>query len=93
MAAPLIPFDAPDGATHPQVIFNAILDDRYIVEVQRTGGATGNLLIFDHDRNDQEIFSQAVGLSYGAKFGPDISDVEDWEMKVADFIDNTYDKK
>ena len=93
MATPLIPFDSPDGATHPQMVWNAILDDRYIVEVQRTGGATGNLLVFDHNKNDQEIFSKEVSLSYGARFGADVADVEDWAEKVTDFIDNTYDKQ
>lgn len=36
----------------------------------------------------REIFSQPVGLTYNAQFGPDIADVAEWKKIAVDFIDN-----
>jgi len=41
---------------------------------------------------DKELTRKFVTLSYDAKFGPDISDVTEWERVCIDFIDNTLNK-
>lgn len=95
MTLPLLPWDAPQDTRHPQLVWRSKLDDRYLIEVHRTGtnNYTGKLVVFDHDRNNQEIFSMDIGLSHGAIFGPDIADVDEWRDKVLDFIDNNYNKQ
>lgn len=91
MAEPLLPWNAADRGDYPALlVWRARLDTRYLVEVQRTDDYHGKLLIFDHEREDQEIAHWDVGLSYGAVFGPDTADVQEWEEKVTDFIDHSY---
>ncbi|OGD30034.1 hypothetical protein A2833_02935 [Candidatus Azambacteria bacterium RIFCSPHIGHO2_01_FULL_44_55] len=93
MSQPLLSWDSADDTVHPQLVWRNKLDNRYLIEVHRTDGYSGKLYIFDHDKNDQEIFSLDVGLSYGATFGPDVADVQEWQEKALDFIDNTYNKQ
>ena len=48
------------------------IDNRYLIEVTRIGthrDSRGKLRLFDHDKNDTEIFSLDVGLYYGAICG------------------------
>lgn len=45
----------------------------------------GKLTIRD---DGEEIFNQQVGLSYGAVFAPDVSDIAEWQEIAATFIDN-----
>jgi hypothetical protein len=68
------------------------LDNKYQIEVQRIDGYHANLIIFDHELKDKKIFEKKVGLSYGARFGPDMEDVENWREIAAGFIDNHYKK-
>lgn len=91
MAQPLIPWDS-ESIDHPDLVWRAKLDNRYLAEVHRTGSHSGTLYIFDHDKNFKEIARWDVGLSYGAQFGPDVADVAEWEEQVSDFIDNTYEQ-
>ena len=70
------------------VIWTAHLDERYQVEVQRTGKCTAVLALFDHESGDKNIFEKEVGLSYGALFGPDVADVELWQQMTVDYLDN-----
>ena len=93
MSQPLLSWDSPKGASHPRLVWRSKLDDRYLIEVHRADNYNGKLFVFDHNRNDQEIFSMDVGLSYGATFGPGVADVQEWQEKVLDFIDNTYNKQ
>lgn len=90
LTRPLLPFDAPEDATHPDLVWQSILDDRFLVEVHRLSSHNGTLHIFDHNKNDEEIFSHPVELAYGAMFGPDSGDVLAWQGIVLDFIDNSY---
>jgi hypothetical protein len=84
--------------TVPGVVWHAALDGRYLVEVQRpeiqaelsTDAYFGYLLVFDHQKEDKLIYSKVVHLAYGALFGPDISDVDEWQEKVTHFIDKKY---
>ena len=90
MSQPLLPWESED-TRHPQLVWRDKLDNRYLIEVRRIAGYRGTLYVFDHQRDDQEIFCWEVGLSFGAWFGPaDTTDVQEWEEKVLDFIDNTY---
>jgi hypothetical protein len=66
------------------LIWASTLDDKYLVQVQRTAHYSGALCIFDGEKT---LLEQPVGLSYGAAFGPDISDVSDWEQRAVAFID------
>ncbi|MBI4119112.1 MAG: hypothetical protein HY452_02520 [Parcubacteria group bacterium] len=93
MSQPILPWDSPEDTDHPQLVWRGKFDARYLIEVHRTDGYNGKLFIFDHDKNDQEIFSVDVDLSYGARFGPDASDVDEWQEKALDFIDNIYKKQ
>ncbi len=69
------------------VIWWAKLDQRYQIEVQGIADRHAQLLIFDHENADALLFSETVPLAYGALFGPDIQDVEDWKDKAIAFID------
>lgn len=91
MTQPLVAWDA-ENEKHPQLVWRGKLDNRYLIEVHRTDQYYGKLFVFDHDKNDQEIACWEVGLSYGAVFGPYIANIDDWQKKVLDFIDNTYGK-
>ena len=68
-----------------QIIWESTLDNRYAIQVVRVAPYLGKLVIREAD---EEIFSQQVGLSYGATFGPDVSDIADWQEIVLGFIDN-----
>jgi hypothetical protein len=68
-----------------QIIWESTLDNRYAIQVVRVAPYEGKLAIREAD---EEIFSQQVALSYGATFGPDVSDIADWQEIVLGFIDN-----
>ena len=88
MAKPIAPWKAGDDFSHEDLVWWATLDDRYQIEVQRASRSTGNLCIFDHDDGDKELVNWLVPLAYGAVFGPDVGDVNEWQEKVLEFIDN-----
>lgn len=71
-----------------QIVWRSTLDGSYEVTVVRVAPYQGLLTITDAG---QDIFSQQVGLMYNARFGPDISDVADWQEIVVQFIDNQKD--
>jgi hypothetical protein len=60
------------------------LDNKYDVFVERKGPYKGSLIIAD---DKKVLLTEDVSLSYGAKFGPDISDVCEWERRCIEFID------
>jgi hypothetical protein len=68
-----------------QIIWGSILDDRYAIQVVRVALYHGKLVIREAD---EEIFSQQVALSYGATFGPDVSEIADWQEIVLGFIED-----
>jgi hypothetical protein len=76
------PFDS-----NARVVWWSRVDDRYQVEVQRVDKSNGQLCIFDHVNNDVLIFEEPVALSYGAAFGPDVDDVDEWREIVLNAID------
>lgn len=87
MTQPLIAWDMPDDTRCPNLIWRGKLENRYLVEVHRTDDSTGKLCVFDHQKNDAFIASWVVSLLYGAQFGPDAEDVEEWQSQVDNFID------
>lgn len=68
------------------LIWEATLDGQYFCEVKRVDDTNGVLTITDTQSNNI-IFTESVGLSYGAQFGPDVYDVAEWETKILEFID------
>ena len=72
------------------VIWESRLDNKFDVRVIRESASKGNLVV---ELNGDRLYSKEVYLSYGATFGPDISDIGDWQKTAADYIDNEYNKK
>lgn len=83
------------GAERPQhadLVWFATLDGRYQVEVQRDRASAdplyrGRLCVFDHDQAMKPILDEPVALSYGARFGPDITDIAAWQERVLALVD------
>ena len=63
------------------------LDNRYDCRVTRTDQSHGLLTVTD--TTDQRVLlSEAVELSYGAVYGPDIDDVAEWQDKCVAVVDD-----
>ena len=67
-----------------EVVWYAVLDNRFKCAVVRKSADTGTLEIHDGDRLVSE---SDVGLSYGATFGPDVSDVNEWMDHCVSVVD------
>lgn len=76
-----------DSRSNASLVWVAILDRRFKCEVQRTGTRQANLLVFDSKDNDKVIHETKVPLAYDAKFGPDITDVSEWQEMCAKAVD------
>lgn len=66
------------------IVWEAKLDQIYQCKTERTGESTGILKI---EEDDRVLFEKPVTLSFGALFGPDIADVQEWEQTCIDFVD------
>jgi hypothetical protein len=66
------------------LVWSGIVDGRFACRVVRNGGTGGILSVHD---GDNKIYAKPVSLSYGARFGPDASDVEDWQERCTEVID------
>lgn len=86
---PIMDWDSNAATDGDWVIWWSRLDRRYQVEVihHPEHSAMGLLKIYDHDARDAQIHSQQVSVAYGAVFGPDVSDVEEWKHAAATMID------
>ena len=73
----------------PGVVWAAILDRRYKLEVVRNDSdpRTGQFTIYDGEANDAVIYDDYTGLSYGATFGADIIDVAHWQDTAIKLVD------
>jgi hypothetical protein len=71
------------------IIWEAELDKKYKIYVERVEPYKGELVIKE---GDKELTHKFVTIAYDAKFGPDINDVADWERMCINFIDNTLNK-
>lgn len=67
-----------------EIIWQSMLDDRYLVKVTRTGLYRAELTIGD---GDVVLHRQDVILMYDALFGPDIDDVATWQDIAIAFVD------
>jgi len=72
------------------VVWAALLDKRYKIEVVRLDGQThqGTLVIYDNHSNDEEIYSENTALAYGSLFGPDVMDLERWQEIACKVVDS-----
>lgn len=65
-------------------VWEANLDEKYECRVNRTKPYTGVLTITE---DGKELFSKDVSIAYDAQFGPDVSDVMEWQDICVEFID------
>jgi len=85
---PLAAWDSDDPVVKG-VAWWSRLDGRYQVEVQYadSDGYRGTLVVFDHNDGDRVIHSEETPIAYAARFGPDMQDVERWQTRVLEVID------
>ena len=69
------------------IVWESTLDNIYKCEVIRTEEYKGVLKVTNTE-NDFVLLEQEVGLSYGARFGPDMSDVAEWQEMIVQVVDN-----
>ena len=72
------------------IVWKDQVDKKYDVYVERVEPYKGELVIKE---GDKELTHKFVTIAYDAKFGPDVSDVTQWQLDCIDFIDNTLNKK
>lgn len=78
-----------DNSSHDKLVWWSRLDNRYQIEVHYTDEyGKGILYIFDHQDGDKKIHQEDVGLAYGALFGPDAYDVDEWRNRAEGVVDN-----
>lgn len=65
-----------------RVVWWTRLGGRFQVEVVREPGSGAILTVYDHDTGDKPIGSVPVYAAFGARFGPDISDVDEWRRVI-----------
>lgn len=70
-----------------QIVFEALLDEAWNVKVTRTADYNGELTITPVGETDP-VYRREVTLSYNAAFGPDISDVYEWQDIAANWVDD-----
>lgn len=68
------------------VIWEAMLDGQWRCEVQRLSESMGLLTVVSED-TDETLLSKEVPLAYGARFGPDVDDVEQWKVASEAAVD------
>ena len=72
----------------PQEVWNITSNEPRDVgcrlHVERIDESYGYLVIVD---NGKEVVRERVRLSYGAIFGPDIQDVQDWQDRFERYLD------
>lgn len=68
-------------------IWEATIDNRFKCSVVRSEDYTGKLIIVDTEDEDKIIHKTDVSLSYGAMFGPDVSDISEWEEICINIVD------
>jgi hypothetical protein len=68
-------------------VWSSELDGKYLIEVNRTGdGYSGTFTIKDM-KTKEVLHTESVTISYGARFGPDVMDVADWEERGCSWAD------
>lgn len=79
-----------DDCSHPQLVWWAQLDGRFLVEVVRSAGGASHarLRLFDHDQDDLPLSDQAVELADDATHGPAVEDVAAWQATAIAVVDS-----
>lgn len=72
------------------IIWESQLDEIYDCKVTRIDEYKGKLTMTD--QFDRVLFDEEVVLMYGARFGPDISDVALWQNRCVEVIDNLIER-
>jgi len=72
-----------------ELIWESTLDHIYRITVTRVDQYNGTFRIH---KGDQLLKEEPVTLAYGAPFGPDAADVQEWEDKAVVFIDSSLVK-
>jgi hypothetical protein len=69
------------------LVWGATVDaGKWAVEVTRTAGYEGTLRIYNE--SSEEVYRAEVPLAFDAIFGPDVSDVANWQSMTLTFIDS-----
>lgn len=74
----------------PRLVWRSRLDGRYLIEVIRDEAEPeyhARLRVFDSAADMRCLLDEPVGLSYGARFGPDVDDVAAWQDRVLKLVD------
>lgn len=67
------------------IIWEAKLDEIYDCKVVRINDYSCKLTVTNN--SGEVLLEETLGLMYGAKFGPDISDIYVWQQKCIAAID------
>ena len=78
--------DNPIDFPKTNVIWEATLDNKFRCVVERINKRGGHLKVYEIE-TFRILLQQDVGLAYGAKFGPDIDDVEKWQSISVAVVD------
>lgn len=68
------------------IVWEAELDEKYKCKVYRMGTYNGALIITD--MLGKILLQKPVTMTFGARFGPDVDDVETWQEMCVDFADS-----
>ena len=86
-STPLARWDEPESS-HPDLVWWAQLDHRYLVEAVRTETpGRADLRIFDHDHGDALVAGHDVALTGATASGPCIGDVVAWQRLAIATVD------
>lgn len=69
----------------PDIVWESKLDGKYDCRVIRKDHYNGTLKVLD---GDNLLLEKDVGLSYGAVFGPDVADVNQWMQDAMQLVDS-----
>jgi hypothetical protein len=75
-----------------EVWANTVDKGRFAVGVTRTGDHRGKLLV-TVVATGEVLLDEEVGLAYDALFGPDVTDVAEWEGAALGTIDRWIDEQ
>lgn len=88
---PVMSWDEQQAGFRDNCVWWSRLDDRWQIEVHRdspTPPSYGAMLhIFDHNDGDRLVHSEPVALSFEARFGPDVTDVAEWQALAMEYVD------
>lgn len=77
-----------DSSSHPDLIWWAQLDQRYLVEAVRAGTpGRADLRIYDHEHGSALVARHPVALEGDATYGPSIGDVVAWQRLATTTVD------